>query len=95
MANEMVSALSALALGDYEQVVAATALDEFEVTTIRDGVMRLPTPLAELAERLLDDWPSLGPGERIAALWMLAEALAFGTSIDGAQGSGRAGGGQG
>jgi hypothetical protein len=55
---------------------AASDFDADELELVRGVLSRLAGPVADLAQRLLDDWGHLSVVERTAALLLLAQELA-------------------
>jgi hypothetical protein len=70
---------------ELEDAGALESLDltEAEFAELAAGVVVLPEPIREACQVVIDDWPFLGAGERVAALLVLANALAEASACSG------------
>jgi hypothetical protein len=69
------------AFNEVDGVRALEVLDlsDREVSELAAGIAVLPEPLRAACRVVLDDWPGLDPGARVATLLVLANALAEGS----------------
>lgn len=59
-----------------ERLAVASALDDGEIAAVQLALDGAGDAVSALASRMLDEWATLTPGERIAGLLVLVEQLA-------------------
>jgi hypothetical protein len=75
-AVHLLTHLGTEAAGVPDRLAAASALSDDEIATVRRALGGVDGPVSALASRMLDEWDTLTPGERIAGLLVLVEQLA-------------------